>query len=227
MAFMACGQDITKLQESLALKYMVQMPVQPSAHPPVIILLHGYGSDEKDMFELRNVLPKNYLIIAARAPTALPERGYQWFNKEMIGANYNGRTVSIDNSRNLLVTFIGQVVSKYHADASAVYLMGFSQGAIMSYETGLTHPVLLKGIGVMSGVMFPSLKPLIKNTPDLKRLKIFIAHGTADNILTYANGKAASDYLYSLGLNPEFHKYEGMPHSISNEEIADLLRWLK
>src|SRR5277367_1789279 len=66
------------LQEGLALKYLVRLPAQRSAHPPVIILLHGYGSDEKDLFELRNLFPENYLIIAARAPYTLPHGGYQW-----------------------------------------------------------------------------------------------------------------------------------------------------
>ena len=68
--------QLPTLQEDLALKYLVQLPVQKSVHPPVIILLHGYGSDERDLFELRNFFPKNYIIISARAPYALPQAGY-------------------------------------------------------------------------------------------------------------------------------------------------------
>jgi len=222
----ACGQDM-KLQEGLALKYLVQMPAQKSQHPPVIIIMHGYGSDEKDMFALRKVLPANYLIIAARAPFALPQGGYQWFEPDRTSGKYNGKKEDLDKSRELVAAFIGQVISKYSADAKQVYLMGFSQGAIMSYEVGLTHPSALKGIGVLSGVLFPSLKPLIKVTPTLKQLKIFIAHGTADDRLSFAEGKAAYDYLKSIGLNPEFHQYPGMGHTITNDVITNLVNWMK
>lgn len=226
IALLACAQD-TKIQEGLALKYVVQMPAEKSAHPPVIIILHGYGSDEQDMFSLRNVLPKNYIIIAARAPYPLPGGGYEWFEKEMVNNKFDGRKEQFENSRNLIVKFIGQVVHKYNVDAKAVYLSGFSQGAIMSYEVGLTNPSVVKGIGVLSGVLPPSLKPLIKNTAALKQLKIFIAHGTADERLSYADGLDASNYLKSLGLNPEFHKYDGMPHTITANVISDFVNWLR
>ena len=226
IAVTAPAQD-TKLHEELALKYMVQMPEQKSAHPPVIIMLHGYGSDEQDMFGLRGVIPKNYIVIAARAPYALPGGGYQWFEKEMKDGHFDGKKENVDKSRGLIVKFIGQVVNKYAADGKNVYLSGFSQGAIMSYAVGLAYPMTLKGIGVLSGVLLPSVKPEISKDPALKQLKIFIAHGTADERLSFADGKAANDYLVSLGLHPEFHQYKGMGHTISNDVISDLQHWLK
>ena len=214
------------LQEGLALKHLVQLPTEQSPHAPVIVLLHGYGSNEKDLFELRNFFPKNYLVIAARAPYELSGGGYQWYEMTNINGIHDGKPAELANSRKLIEEFIAQIVAKYKADAKHVYLMGFSQGAIMSYQVGLTEPSLLRGIGVLSGTIYPSLKPLMK-MKEAKRLKMFVSHGNMDERISFADGKAASDYLKSHGLNPEFHSYEGMGHSISKDVLSDLVKWLK
>lgn len=220
-AFTGMCQQAT-LQEGLALKYLVQLPAEQSAHPPVIILLHGYGSDERDLFELRNAFPKNYLVIAARAPYSAGAQGYQWFET----GKGDGKSKEVENSRNLVLKFIPQVTGKYNADKGQVYIIGFSQGAMMCYETGLTNPELIKGIGVLSGRLFPALKQEISNTPALKQLRIFISHGTADNRIPFTDGKGSFDYLKSIGLKPEFHEYKGMGHAISNDVMNDLVRFL-
>ncbi len=221
----ATAQNAT-LQEGLALKYLVQLPTEKSAHPPMIVLLHGYGSDEKDLFALRTFIPKNYLIISARAPYPLPGGGYEWYEMTDVNGVHDGNASQLANSKSLIEKFIKEVTSAYHADPARVCLMGFSQGAIMSYRVGLTSPSLLKGIGVLSGTIYPSLKPMVKNTAALKHLGIFIAHGTADERISFADGKAASDYLKSLGLKPDFHAYPEMGHTISRDVLSDLVKWL-
>jgi phospholipase/carboxylesterase len=215
------------LQDGLALKYLVQLPAQSATHTPVLILLHGYGSDERDLFELKNSLPKRFLIISARAPYALPNGGYEWYESTDASGQHDGNPQQLANSRNLITKFIGQVIEKYKADPAQVYVAGFSQGAIMSYQVGLTAPGRVAGIGVLSGTIYPSLKPLIKNNAALKMLKIFVAHGTADNRIPFTEGKAAADYLQSLGLKPQFHQYPGMGHTISKDVLNDFVQWLK
>ncbi len=222
----ALAQSATPL-EGLALKYVVQLPVQKLPKPPVVILLHGFGSNESDMFGLRGFFPKNYIVISARAPYNVAGGGYQWFEKEIVNGKYTGKKEDLDFSRNSILKFVGEVVAKYNADAGQVYLVGFSQGAMMSYEAGLVAPETIRGVGVLSGRLPESLKPLIKKSPFLDRLKIFIAHGDADTRLSFTDGKAAYDHLISIGLRPEFHMYPGMEHTISKEVVADLLKWLK
>ena len=217
----------TGLQEGLALKYLVHLPTEKTAHPPVIILLHGYGSDEKDLLGLCSFFPKNYLIISARAPYPLPGGGYEWYEMTEVKGLHDGDAAQLANSMDLVKKFIPQIIAKYKTDPKLVYLMGFSQGAIMSYRVGLTAPTMLRGIGVLSGTIYPSLKPMIKMTPALKQLRIFIAHGNADNRISFEDGSRAFDYLTSIGLTPDFHSYEGMGHTISKEVMADLVKWLK
>lgn len=211
----------------LALKYMVHMPATKTPKPPVVILLHGYGSNEKDLFELRSFFPANYLVVSARAPYNVNGGGYQWFEKEIVNGKYTGVQQHLDNSRKSILKFISQIVARYKADAASVYVAGFSQGAMMCYEVGLTSPHSVKGIAVLSGRMPESLQPEVKQTPALSKLQIFIAHGTADTRLPFADGKAANDFLVSKGLKPDFHAYKGMEHSISNEVMTDLVKWMK
>jgi phospholipase/carboxylesterase len=217
----------TVLNEDLALRYLIQPPVAEVGRNRIIIMLHGYGSDEKDLYELKTFFP-GFFIISVRAPHSAGASGYQWFPIGSVNSNNTGKNEQLEKSTQQLKTFITQVIKKYGKGASAeVYLAGFSQGAMMSYAVGLTNPGLVKGIAVLSGRLFPSLKQEIKISPALKNLKIFISHGTKDDRIPFSEGKAAGDYLKSIGLKPEFHEYAGMGHSISNTVLNDLVSWLK
>jgi phospholipase/carboxylesterase len=221
----ACSSkaQTTDLQTDLSLKYLAQLAPAASVAPPVIILLHGYGSDEKDLFELRKSFPARYLVISVRAPYSAGPQGYQWFEP----GKSDGSSPEVEKSRKLIMKFIGEVIRKYNADKKQVYLIGFSQGAMMSYEAGLTSPETIKGISVLSGRLFPTLRDKLKLTPELKQMKIFISHGTTDNRIPFTEGKSSADSLIKLGLKPEFHEYTGMGHSINEQVMIDLVRWLK
>ncbi|WP_345084796.1 hypothetical protein [Nemorincola caseinilytica] len=226
IAFSACAQN-NMLQEGLALKYLVREPRTHAGKPPVAILMHGYGSNEADLFELAQFFPDDFLVISVRAPYPQGPTGFQWFEKDRSKQKYTPIKAQVEDSRDLLLKFIPQVVSWHHADAANIYVMGFSQGAIMSYEVGLTSPATIKGIGILSGGLPTGLEKEIKPSPTLSRLRIFIAHGTADNILSYQDGKDGYDQLVKLGLKPELHTYTGMAHTITSQVVADLVKWLK
>lgn len=216
-----------KVEDDLVLKYVVQQPPAQTRKPPVLIMLHGYGGEEQNMFQLRRFMPAHFLIVAARAPQPVSATGFRWFERDIsIRNKYSGRKEDLESSRKLLIRFVDQIVAKYHADPANVFVMGFSQGGIMSYEAGLTSPRTIKGIGVLSGLLPQSLKPLIRPKTELAGIRIFVAHGTADGVLPYTDGKDAVDYLQSIGLKPELHTYTGMEHTISSEVVSNLVKWL-
>ncbi|WP_349746651.1 alpha/beta hydrolase [Pseudomonas frederiksbergensis] len=213
------------LHTDLPLKYLEQANVE-SRNQPLVIFLHGYGSNEQDLFGIKDELPPQYTYLSVRAPMTLEEGSYQWFRKKGEGA-YNGETDDLKTSRQVLLDFVAQAAKKYHTEADKVFLVGFSQGAIMSYEVALRHPEAVGGIAALSGRILPVLKSELK--PDEKRqpLAIFIGHGTADKRLPYTDGTEADSLLQSLSLKPEFHAYEGVGHSISATEMQDLSAWLQ
>lgn len=213
------------LQTDLPLKYMEQVN-RDSRGQPLVIFLHGYGSNEQDLFGIKDKLPSEYNYLSVRAPMVMQEGSYQWFRKKGEGA-YNGETDDLKSSGQLLREFIAQATNKYHTQPHKVFLVGFSQGAIMSYEVALRHPEAVGGIAALSGRILPVLRSELK--PDEKRqsLAIFIGHGTADQRLPLGDGNEANSLLQSVSLEPEFHAYQGVGHSISAEELQDLSAWLQ
>lgn len=227
LSFLSCQIFAqTSLQKDLSLSYLVSQPMVKTAAPKVIILLHGYGSNEADLFELKNVLPDNFIIVSARAPFTIAPNAFQWYGNENVNGVKQESAKDLKTSTNLIKTFIKEVIKKYNADASQVYLAGFSQGAMMSYEVGLTAPELLRGIAPLSGRIFDSLKPQIKPASAFKNFKIFIGHGTADDRVSYASATQAASYLKEKKINATLHSYQSLPHSISEQELKDLVNWL-
>ena len=108
-----------------------------------------------------------------------------------------------------------------------IVVVGFSQGAIMSYEVALREPELVRGIAALSGSVLPVLRSALKPDAAMGKLAIFIGHGTLDQALPFSSATQANKVLAELGLKPEFHQYLGMNHTISEAEIQDLKAWLE
>ncbi|MBC3361931.1 alpha/beta fold hydrolase [Pseudomonas sp. SWRI154] len=213
------------LHTDLPLNYLARADEQ-ARNRPLVIFLHGSGSNEEDLLSLADELPKHYNYLSVRAPKSMGPGRYQWFAKKGEGA-YDGDTSDLKASGQMLLDFIEKARAKYPTDASNVYLVGFSQGAMMSYEVALRHPEAVGGIAAMGGRVLPALRAEL--TPDESRrvLAVFIGHGTADPIIPYHDGTDADTFLKTLALEPEFHAYPGLGHNISALEVKDLRAWLE
>lgn len=207
------------------LHYLVREPIVKSTHPPVLILLHGVGSNEQDLFSLANRLPDNYRVISARAPIRLGENSFAWYQVDFSTGKPVFNIEQEKNSRAVLIQFIDQIKSKY-AVSDKIYLGGFSQGGIMSYGVGLTRPDLVDGIAVMSGRLLEEIKPLVVANDKLQALKIFISHGTNDPVLNIQYARTSVEYLKTLNIHPTYHEYPAV-HTINNDMLLDLVKWLK
>jgi phospholipase/carboxylesterase len=102
-----------------------------------------------------------------------------------------------------------------------IVLAGFSQGGVVTLQTGLRQPKPLAGLMALSCYL-----PLAA-TVDKERhaasqgVPIFMAHGTGDDIVPMARGEAGRDKLTGLGYDVEWHPYP-MPHSVHPDEVADI-----
>lgn len=210
---------------SASLHYLVREPIVKSAKTPVIILLHGVGSNEQDLFLLANRLPDNFLVISARAPIRLGENSFAWYQVDFSTGKPVFNVEQQENSRAILIRFIDQIKKQYNVNGD-VYLGGFSQGAIMSYSVGLSRPDLVDGIAVMSGRLLEETKPLVAAKDKLQTLKIFISHGVNDPVLTIEYARNSVAYLKTLNLKPTYKEYPAV-HTINNDMLLDLVKWLK
>jgi phospholipase/carboxylesterase len=207
------------------LHYLVKHPKIENNKTPLLILLHGVGSNEKDLFSFADKLPDNYLVISARAPYAIGPDSYAWYEVDFSTGTPVINKEKAEKSRNTIIEFIDDLKKTYTFDDKQIYLCGFSQGAIMAYSVGLTRPDKIKGIAIMSGRLLEEVKPLIKPSDQLKQLQVFISHGTQDNVLGIHYAKESIAYLKTLGINPTFKEYsEG--HGINTNMLTDLVNWL-
>lgn len=214
------------LHTDLPLAYLEQTQGE-ARNQPLVIFLHGFGSDEQDLFGIKDALPSTWTYLSVRAPMPVEPQGYRWFTKTPGDGEYDGVPADLQSSARLIREFVTKATAKYHTQSDRVFLVGFSQGAIMSYEVALRDPESVRGIAALSGSVLPMLRSALKPDEAMGKLAIFIGHGTLDQALPYASGTRAYEVLAGLGLKPEFHGYPGMNHTISEAEVQDLKAWLE
>ncbi len=119
------------------LYYIVHQPKIKTEKPPLIILLHGIGSNEEDLFSFADELPGNFLVVSVRAPYALGANAYAWYHADFSTDKPVLNKEEAEKSRNTIIQFINELKKQFVFDVKQIYLCGFSQGAIMSYSVGL------------------------------------------------------------------------------------------
>lgn len=195
--------------------------------PVLVILMHGYGANEDDLMPISQNFPENYIVVTPQAPYKIGQNSYQWYTSERSKNNgLGGNAVEVKNSITKIVALIQSLQKKYNVPASRTFLDGFSQGANMSYQIALNNPNLMQGIIVMSGTIFDSLKAE-KEKEKAGKFHIFIGHGDADNRIPYSEAVNSKKWLDERKYISEMHTYKGMSHSISSEEIQDILHFIQ
>jgi phospholipase/carboxylesterase len=194
--------------------------------PPLLLLLHGYGADEDDLFSLAPYLDERFMIVSARGPITLQPMSYAWFN---LGFTPQGIVVNpeeVEGARRAIHKFLGEVIEVYECDPKAVYLMGFSQGAMMSLSVALIYPGSAAGVVAMSGRVLPQTLRLIADKDTLAGLPIFVAHGSRDMLIPIEQGRDARARLSELPVELTYREYD-MGHEISHDSLKDIAEWLK
>lgn len=200
--------------------------------PPMFLMLHGLGSDEREVFSLSTGIDQRLHVLSLRGPYPLDQGGFGWFETEFAVYGSKIHPGSAEMSRQKLIQFIQQAVQHYRTDPNRVYLMGFSQGAIMALLVGLTRPDLLAGVVLVSarlpGELLASSSPITRQLAGrdaIRDLPVFLAHGTQDNVIKLEEGQRVLDRLASLQANVFYREYE-TGHNIPSQVMSDLDIWL-
>jgi phospholipase/carboxylesterase len=209
-----------------SLTHLVREPsVVGQKRPPLLVLLHGVGSNEEDLFGLAPYLDGRFLIASARAPVEMWPGGYGWFNIEFTPRGMLADVEQAKRSLRVLPGFVDELVQAYGADAGSVCLMGFSQGAMMSLALALTAPEKIAGAVLMSG-RFPA--EALERELDASALEgkpFMVTHGIYDPVLPIAEGHAVRDKLQALPVELTYREYP-MAHEVSMESLKDVAAWL-
>ena len=189
-----------------------------------LLLLHGRGADEHDLFPLLDMLdPQRRLLGAtARGLLSLPPGGAHWYMVRRVGYP-DPDTFFATYAR--VAGWLDGLLAEHGLSHSQALLGGFSQGAVMSYALGLgsgrPRPA---GILALSGFI-PTVEGFELDAANARRLPAAIGHGTHDPVIPVELGRSARDRLQAAGAEVTWRE-SPMPHSIDPGFLRELPGWI-
>lgn len=210
----------------LALVHLLRPPRDHAeGRPPLLLQLHGVGSNERDLFSFADLLDPRFLVLSVRAPLVRGPDSFAWFEVQFLPDGFAINPEQLHASRDRLIQFIGEAVAAYGADPQRVYLLGFSQGAILSLTIALSSPATVAGIAALSGRIPPEVRPWVAPPAELAGLPVLVVHGTHDRVIPISYGRDARQLLAALPVDLTYHEYD-IAHEISARTLRDVLAWL-
>src|SRR6187399_2463903 len=169
---------------SLSLHHLVREPKDKKDKNPLLLLLHGYGSNKEDLFSFASELPEEYFVVSARAPFDMMYGSYAWYAINFdADENKFSDIGQARSSRDIIANFIDELLANYPIDADNVTLIGFSQGCILSYAVALSYPEKVQKVVAMSGYFNDEIAKDNFQNNDFSNLKIFASHGSSDQVI--------------------------------------------
>ena len=211
---------------NLSLQYLIREPKIKLDKNPLLLLLHGYGSNEADLFSFATELPDEFYVISARAPYDMQYGSYTWYainfdaDENKFSDNEQAKV-----SRDVIAGFIDELIQTYPIDSKNVTLVGFSQGSALSYAVALSYPKKIKNVVAFSGyISEPILEENYKSN-DFSKLSIFASHGTVDQVIPVTWARKNKPFLDDLGIKSVYKEYP-IGHGISPQVFNDFKNWL-
>jgi len=183
-------------------------------------MLHGYSSNEADLFSFASLIPSDYHLVSLQAPLSLGI-GYAWFpihfeeNMERWTSPQEAqKAIEYVNS------FLTYYTEKYDVNNSNITLLGFSQGAMLSYSVGLAN-INVSAIAALSGYLDPRVVSFVN-----AKKAIYVSHGKQDMVVPYAWAEQSVSVLKKNGCQPTFLSYQ-QGHGVNQDNLTSLIQWLQ
>lgn len=211
----------------MSLHYLIREPKIKLDKNQLLLLLHGYGSNEEDLFSFASELPEEYFVVSAQAPYPLMYGSYAWYAINFdADENKFSDIHQAKQSRDLIVNFIDELTNKYPIDPKKVTLIGFSQGAILSYAIGLSYPEKVSKIVAMSGYLNTEMAKENFEENNFSNLKIFASHGTVDQVIPVEWARKTGPALEKLEIEFVYKEYL-VGHGVAPQNFYDFRNWLE
>lgn len=210
----------------LSLEHIIRPSSLTDKKPPVLFMLHGYGSNEEDLFSFASELPEKLCIISVRAPYVLHPYGYAWYaiNFDNDKGKWSDDDQAIE-SRDKIKSFIDEACSTYGLDENNVSLLGFSQGTILSYAVALSYPEKVKNIIALSGYINENILVETYKENNFEPLNFYCSHGDMDQVIPIEWARKAPVLLEKLNIK---HVFEEFPagHGVAPQNFYSLQKWI-
>jgi phospholipase/carboxylesterase len=194
---------------------MWSTPERERAGRPLIVLLHGYGSHEGDLFSLSPALPLGPAIASLRAPLSAGS-GFAWWDIRDLGAPDPG---AVDAAARGVLAWLDSI------DFTSVSLLGFSQGGALALQLLRLAPDRFASAVCLAGFVVPGDHA---GDPELARLRppVFWGRGTDDPVIPDEAVERTAAWLPEHA-DATIRIYEGLGHAVSTPELSDLVAFLR
>ena len=189
-------------------------------------MFHGYGSNKDDLFSFAKFMNPNFLIISIQAPIQMDYNSYCWWSLNL----NNDMELQMDdkeakNSLNELNRFISEDLSiKYNFGLNQVYLLGFSQGCMISYALSINFPENYKKVVGLSGKI-PHEIINFNEKFDYSNHNFFCSHGINDQVIPIEVGRESDRWFSEKNINHKYLEFESA-HGINSENFEQMTLWL-
>lgn len=210
---------------SLSLQHIIRES-SLKENAPLLIMLHGYGSDENDLFSFAGELTEELFVISAKAPYALQPYGNAWYaiNFDAEKGKWNDNEQA-KTSVELISNFIDEVVNTYPVNKNNVSLLGFSQGSILSYAVALTYPEKIKNVVALSGYINHDILPKDIKKKDYSNLDFYCSHGSVDQVIPVDWARQTTPFLNDLNIKNVYSEFP-VGHGVAPQNFYEFKEWL-
>ena len=211
----------------LPLTFLQRPAAATTPRPWLLVLMHGVGSNEQDLFSLAPQIPDRFHVLSLRAPFRMGPGSHAWFD---FSIEPNGeRTINEEQesqSRALVAQAVESAAEQLGIPPERVVVGGFSQGGIMALSLLLTQPALMQAAMVWHGRLLAQVAPQAAPPDALRGKQMWLSHGTHDNVIPLAHAQAIAHHMAPLPVTLAYHEFPGA-HEIRPSELAATVTWLE
>ncbi|MBP6120192.1 MAG: dienelactone hydrolase family protein [Giesbergeria sp.] len=206
----------------------LKRPALPSVPQPwLLVLLHGVGSNEQDLYSLCAQLPERYYVLSLRAPYRMGPGAFAWFDYSI----EPGGVRTIDEaqeaaSRALLAQTLAAASEQLGIPPERTVVAGFSQGGAMALGLLLTQPALMRAAIVWHGRLLDQPLAALAPADAFRGRALWVSHGTHDGVIPLAHAQAIAHHVAPLPLAFTYREFPS-EHEIRPSELAATLTWLE
>jgi len=188
-------------------------------------MLHGQNSSEKEMLGIASSFDERFLIICVRGLIDQYLGRNNWFQTELVSGSWLINTIQLEHSRQALAKFIPESINAYNTNPAQTYLVGFSQGAVMTVQLLITNINALAGVAILSGQLLPEMRVTPTRLDAFRSFPVMITHGLQDEMYPVVCGRIIRDTMTSWGMKVSYHEYSS-GHFLTSQILEDVRGWL-
>ena len=214
------------LMLDIPLSYL-HRPAEPSTPAPwLLVLLHGMGSQERDLFELSPFVPKAFHVLSLRAPHRVGPGAFAWFAFTVMpdGSRQIHESQEVESCKQVAHA-VEVAVRELGVPPERVVLGGFSQGGIMALSLLLNRPELMHAAMVWHGRLMTQALDRAAAPEALRGRHLWVSHGQQDHVIPVAHAHAIREHAQSLPLQLTYAEFPGA-HEIRPAELQQAMTWL-